>query len=115
MTIENSVDSGTPDLCIPTKVGWTWVELKIMKNQRIYLKKSQYASIHRETRQLYRHLHRWFIIADTIGRVELYDPTILIGWDKKATKTGIWFDIPAEYWPQSRLDDVLSKLGVYSK
>lgn len=110
ITVENSVQAGTPDLCLPTKNGWRWVELKLFYAGTMILKKSQLASTSKESRMLPPTLQRTFVVIDREGLV-----LSLRGWEvlelpRRPSSNGVVVDLPAD-GGACRLDDFLVDFG----
>ena len=113
MVIENSVASGTPDLCLPTAHGWLWVELKMINSYKILVKRSQWASIHADLRTLPPSLHRLFWVFNEDGLVCSYTSMKIMEYETEATKDGILVSIPPEDWTPCGLVELLGHFGVY--
>ena len=91
--IENKVLSGVPDLCVPTLIGWVWLELKMFKGKRIEVKKSQIAFCSQLAKKVRpEDLPRWVCAKDN-GEVFIYTtPEILEARRKprKGNMVSVW-------------------------
>lgn len=116
MRIENAVGLGTPDICLPTRGGWTWLELKKNYSGKILGKKTQHASMVREVRTLPEHFHRYIVVLEDIRpmTVSLFRPVELMDMEMKPADKEVHYTMPKDRTIRE-LDDVLGYLGVYMK
>lgn len=113
--IENSIASGTPDVCAPSRYGWIWIELKILHGVAMYFRNAQLAVL-AENSKLPDHLHHHVLVMSRGEICQRYTSKEIIDLHKEpSNKPKVTKVFPDYTKTFSRLDLTLGEINVYMR